>query len=109
MLNYFPIEYENSLTKSGESSFSVSICKNNKGRTNWQIVAAFAIDLKDIDISILYKIKAYFGVAKIQIIKNRGHALYLVNFIKYLSNVIIPDLDKYPLLTVNRINFLLFK
>lgn len=34
-----------------------------------QIVPAFALELKDIGISILYKIKAYFGVAKIQIIK----------------------------------------
>ena len=74
--------------------------KNNKGRTNWQIVPAFAI---------LYKIKAYFGVGKIQIIKNRGHAVYVVNFIKDLCNVIIPHFDKYPLLTVKRINFLLFK
>jgi hypothetical protein len=83
--------------------------KNNKGRTNWQIVPAFAIELKDIDISILYKIKSYFGVGKIQIIKNRGHAVYVVNFIKDLCNVIIPHFEKYPLLTVKRINFLLFK
>jgi hypothetical protein len=42
-------------------------------------------------------------------IKNKGHAVYVVNSIKDLCNVIIPNFGKYPLLTVKRINFLLFK
>jgi hypothetical protein len=87
----------------------VSISKNNKGRTDWQIVPAFVIELKDIDISLLYIIKEYFGVGKIQIIKNKGHAVYVVNSIKDICNVIIPHFDKYSLLTVKRLNFLLFK
>lgn len=93
----------------GESSFSVSISKNNKCSTGWQIVPAFAIELKDIDISLLHRIQEYFGIGKIQTIKNKGHAVYVVNSIKDLCNVIIPNFDKYPLLTIKRINYLLFK
>lgn len=39
----------------------------------------------------------------------KGHALYVVNSIKDLCNVIIPHFDKYPLLTIKRVNFILFK
>ena len=78
----------------GESSFLVSISKNNKSSTGWQIVPAFVIELKDIDIS-LYKIKEYFGVGKIQIIKKKGHVVYVVNSIKDICSVIIPHFDKY--------------
>lgn len=72
----------------------MSISKNNKSSTGWQIVPAFVIELKDIDIS-LYKIKEYFGVGKIQIIKKKGHVVYVVNSIKDICNVIIPHFDKY--------------
>jgi hypothetical protein len=41
----------------GESSFSVSLSQSNKCRTGWQIVPAFAIELKDKDISLLYRIQ----------------------------------------------------
>jgi hypothetical protein len=54
----------------GESSFSVSISKNNKCSTGWQIVPAFTIELKDIDIFLLHRIQEYFGIGKIQTIKN---------------------------------------
>ena len=93
----------------GESSFSISISKNNKYKTGWNVVPAFAIELKDIDISLLHRIKEFFGIGKIQIIKNKGHALYVVNSIKDLHDIIIPHFEKYPLLTIKRINFLLFK
>ena len=79
----------------GESSFLVSISKNNKSSTGWQIVPAFVIELKDIDISLLYKIKEYFGVGKIQIIKKKGHVVYVVNSLKDICSVIIPHFDKY--------------
>jgi hypothetical protein len=88
----------------------VSISQNNKYKTGWLIVPAFAIELKDKDISLLHRIQEYFGgVGKIQTIKNKGHAVYVVNSIKDLYNVIIPNFDKYPLLTIKRINYLLFK
>lgn len=93
----------------GESSFSVSVSQNSKYKTSWTIIPAFAIELKDIDISLLYKIKEFFGVGKVQIIKNKGHALYVVNSVKDLHNVIILHFDKYPLLTIKRANYLLFK
>lgn len=73
----------------------MSISKNNKSSTGWQIVPAFVIELKDIGISLLYKIKEYFGVGKIQIIKKKGHVVYVVNSIKDICSVIIPHFDIY--------------
>lgn len=89
----------------GESSFSVSFSENNKYKTGWGIIPAFAIELKCIDIFLLYRIPEYFGgVGKVNIIPNKGHAIYVVNSIEDLCNVIIPPCDKYPLLTVKRLN-----
>lgn len=93
----------------GESSFSVSISKNLKYKTGWSLIPAFAIELNNKDISLLYRIQEYFGVGKVQILENKGHAVYVVNSIKDLHNVIIPHFDKYSLLTIKRVNFLLFK
>nr|QIJ45931.1 hypothetical protein [Calonectria ilicicola]QIJ45956.1 hypothetical protein [Calonectria ilicicola] len=93
----------------GESSFSVSISKNSKYKTGWSVIPAYAIELKDKDITLLQEIQKYFGVGKVQSIKNKGHAVYVVNSIKDLYNVIIPHFDKYPLLTVKRESFILFK
>lgn len=41
--------------------------------------------------------------------KDKGHAVYVVNSIKDIYNIIIPHYDKYPLLTIKRVNYLLFK
>lgn len=87
----------------------MSISKNSKYKTGWVIIPAFAIELKDVDLPLLYRIQDYFGVGKVQMVKNKGHAVYVVNSIKDLYNVIIPHFEKYPLLTVKRVNFALFK
>jgi hypothetical protein len=71
---------------------------------------AFAIELKDTDLDLLYKIQAFFkGVGRIHNIKGKGHAVYVVTSISDLMEVIIPHFTKYPLLTIKRITFLLFK
>ena len=93
----------------GESSFSVSFSEKQESKSGWQIVPSFAIELKNTDIALLYRIQEYFGVGKVQVIEKKGHALFVVNSIKDLYNVIIPHFDKYPLLTIKRVNFLLFK
>jgi hypothetical protein len=55
------------------------------------VVPAFVIELKDKDISLLYRIQVYFGVGKVQTIKNKGHAVYVVNSIKDICNIVIPN------------------
>jgi len=40
-------------------------------------VPAYAVELKDKDLSLLYKIKEYFGVGKVQMVKNKGISFLL--------------------------------
>jgi hypothetical protein len=94
----------------GESSFSVAISRNKAYKTGIYFIPAYAIELKDKDLDLLYKIQAFFkGVGRIHRIKGKGHAVYVVSSIPDLMEVIIPHFTKYPLLTVKRITFLLFK
>jgi len=87
----------------------VAISQNSKYKTGWVIVPVFAIELKDKDLLLLHRIQGYFGVGKVQTIKNKGHTLYVVNSIKDLYDVIIPHFDKYPLLTIKRESYNYFK
>ena len=94
----------------GESSFSVSISWNALYKTDYVFIPAFSIELKDKDIDLLYKIQSFFkGVGKIHKIKSKDHVVYTVSSINELEEVIISHFIKYPLLTVKRITFLLFK
>lgn len=94
----------------GESSFSVSVTHNKAYKTGYVFIPSFAIELKDKDLDLLYKIQGFFqGVGKVYKIENKGHAVYAVTKISDLNNIIIPHFIKYPLLTIKRINFLLFK
>jgi hypothetical protein len=44
----------------GESTFSISILKNNKSKTGWTILPEFSIELKSQDIELLHKIQSFF-------------------------------------------------
>lgn len=58
----------------------------------------------------MLKIQAYFGVGAIYTNKsNNSSVSFTVHSTKDLMNVIIPHFDKYPLLTVKRIDFEMFK
>ena len=95
------------LAMTGAIVITIKQKDNINNKYSWDIKSI--IELKDIDISLLNIIKEYFGVGKFQIIKNKDHAVYVVNSIKDICNVIISHFDKYSLLTVKRLNFLLFK
>jgi LAGLIDADG endonuclease len=88
----------------------VSVSRDKFYKCGIKFIPYFAIELKDKDFDLLYKIQTFFqGVGKIYLIKSKGHAAYAVSSIKELEEVIIPHFIKYPLLTIKRINFLLFK
>jgi hypothetical protein len=48
-------------------------------------------------------------MGKIYMINKKGHAVFTVNFINDLNNVIISHFIKYPLLIQKKVDFLLFK
>nr|ATI20257.1 LAGLIDADG endonuclease [Juglanconis oblonga]ATI20411.1 LAGLIDADG endonuclease [Juglanconis oblonga] len=90
-----------------ESSFSILIQPNSKYSTGWRIKPVFAIGLHKKDLELLKNIQSYLGVGKIHI-HSKNSIQYRVDSIKELQ-VIINHFDNFPLVTVKRIDFLLFK
>jgi hypothetical protein len=68
----------------------------------------FQIHLGSKDLELLKKIQLFFGVGKVSIGKD-GSAIYYVNSIKELKNVVVPYFIKYPLITQKQGDFILFK
>lgn len=58
--------------------------KQNKKdcKTGWWLIPTFTIELPKKDASILYKIKAYFGVGSLNIRKSNGQLIYTVASVK---------------------------
>lgn len=93
----------------GESTFIVSLTKDNEYKTGWRVGLAFAIGLHEKDVMLLEHIKSKLKVGSIRFSKSNKCAFYSVQSVKDISNVIIPHFDKYPLLTQKRADFELFK
>ena len=96
-----------------EASFHVSIIKNKKYRSGFQVMAIYTIQLHIKDIELLNKLKSYFGIGSVTIKKDKEgnplSAVFSVQSLKDLSNVIVPHFDKYPLLSKKRADYFLFK
>jgi len=90
-----------------ESCFGFRVRKNLKLKVGWEVIPYFFINLHVKDLSILLEIKEFFGVGSIS--SNKELALYQVNSLKDLVNVIIPHFELYPLLTKKKADFWLFK
>jgi ubiquinol-cytochrome c reductase cytochrome b subunit len=68
------------------------------------------------DIQLLYKIKSTLGVGNIRTIIRKGNNNNTINLVRYnirnkkhLKEIIIPILDKYPMLTNKQYDFLRFR
>jgi hypothetical protein len=94
-----------------EGSFIISIVKDPKTRTGWNIQIRFKIALHKKDLHVLEKIKTYFGeVGRIDKTgKNRDSISYVISSRKLITDVILPHFDKYSLVTQKRADYELFK
>ena len=94
-----------------EGSFIISIIKDPKTRTGWNIQLRFKIALHQKDLSVLEQIKAYFGgVGKIDKTgKDRDSLSYVISSRKLITEVVLPHFDKYPLITNKKADYELFK
>ena len=96
-----------------ESSFHVSIIKSQLYKLGFKVIAVYTIQLHIKDIELLNKLKSFFGTGSITIKKDKQgnplSAVFSVQSLKDLSNVIVPHFDKYPLLSKKRADYLLFK
>lgn len=93
-----------------ESSFSVSIYKNNKLKTGYRVQSCFEIALNKKDAFILNQLQEFFGgIGTLRSDKKANAVRYSVDSLKELRTVIIPHFKKYPLITQKQADFMLFE
>lgn len=91
----------------GEGCFSISIYKQGKNLTGWQVKPIFSISLHNKDIHLLEAIQRTLKIGKIY--KHGVDSMqYRVSSLKNLQ-IITDHFDKYPLITQKRADYLLFK
>ena len=91
----------------GEGCFTISIFKDSRRSTGWQVKPIFSISLHKKDISLLEAIQRTFNVGKIY--KHGVDSMqYRVSSLGDL-HVVIEHFDKYPLITQKQADYLLFK
>ena len=77
----------------GEGSFMVSILKNPKVRSGWQIQSVFQIALHKKDIKLLKLIQAYFGgIGKIAKHGKYSYS-YKVRYLEEILDKLLPHFD----------------
>lgn len=93
-----------------ESSFSIRVGKDLSRKHNIRVSPVFSIELHNRDIFLLNIIKNFFGLGTIitRIRRGKPTAIYSVQSLKDLNEVIIPHFKLYPLLTQKRADFILF-
>jgi len=74
----------------GESSFTLSIYKDNERKIGWGVIARFSIELHSRDLELLKQIKDYFGCGVIYLAHNNQAAIFSVSSIKDVTTSIIP-------------------
>lgn len=91
----------------GEGCFSLSIFKEARNLTGWQVKPIFSISLHNKDIKLLEAIQRTLKTGKIY--KHGVDSMqYRVSSLKNLK-IITDHFDSYPLITQKRADYLLFK
>lgn len=88
----------------GDGTFNIYINKTNK-----KIIFTFKISLLEQNRQLLYKLKKYLNVGKLDYSKNNNQLNFKITDKESLLNKIIPIFDNYPLLTSKQFNYLKFK
>jgi len=91
-----------------EGCLSISIVIHPDLKTGWRVKATFLIGLHKKDRMILELILKFFGVGGIKQ-QGKDSVQYRVTSVKDLMEVIIPHLEKFPLITQKSADFILFK
>ena len=93
-----------------EGSFVVTILKNPRYKTGWNVQARFQIKLHEKDRALLLLIQNYFdNVGYISKINDRSTVEFRVSDITSLNNIIIPHFENYTLITNKYKDFIIFK
>lgn len=93
-----------------EGSFNISISKDENRTTGFRVVCEIHITQKAHSAKILYAIKDYFGCGVVKVDnKNTDGLKYQLSSFIDINRVLIPFLEKHPLLTSKYLNYLSFK
>lgn len=93
-----------------ECSFVVTILKNPRYKTGWNVQARVQLKMHEIDRALIEKIQEFFGGIGYISKPNKNLAVeFRVSTLHEIANVIIPHFDKYSLLTKKQADYILFK
>lgn len=93
-----------------ESSFVVTILKNPRYKTGWNVQARVQIKMHERDRDLMTQIQNFFGgIGYISNPNKNTTVEFRVSTINDIVNVIIPHFDNYPLLTKKYSDYVLFK
>jgi hypothetical protein len=91
-----------------EGCFKVSITRDTRNRSGFNVQAFFQIILHRRDIELLRRFQIFFG--GIGTVSARGDkSTYMVSSLKFFLKVLIPHLDSYPLITNKLKDYLTWK
>ena len=93
-----------------EASFIIFINKLDEYKLGWCVAPQLSINLHLRDKAVLTRIQSFFGVGAIRtrIRAGKSTAIYSVQSLKDLTNIIIPHFKQYALLTQKRTDFEFF-
>lgn len=93
-----------------ESSFVVTILKNPKYKTGWNVQARVQLKMHEKDRALIQSIQDFFGgIGYISKPNNRSTVEFRVSTLKDINNIIIPHFDNYPLITKKLSDYIFFK
>nr|YP_010121864.1 NADH dehydrogenase subunit 4L [Monilinia fructicola]QRF72240.1 NADH dehydrogenase subunit 4L [Monilinia fructicola]QYB19431.1 NADH dehydrogenase subunit 4L [Monilinia fructicola]QYB19492.1 NADH dehydrogenase subunit 4L [Monilinia fructicola]QYB19554.1 NADH dehydrogenase subunit 4L [Monilinia fructicola]QYB19616.1 NADH dehydrogenase subunit 4L [Monilinia fructicola] len=93
-----------------ESSFVVTVLKNPRYKTGWNVQARVQIKMQEKDRVLIQSIQEFFGaIGYVSKLNNSSAVEFRVSTLKDLVDVILPHFDNYPLITKKHSDYLLFK
>jgi hypothetical protein len=86
------------------------VAKDTTRKFSFRVIPVFTIELHEKDLFTLKRIQSFFCVGTIitRIRDGKSTAIYSVQSIKNLTEIIIPHFKQYALLTQKRADFELF-
>ena len=119
--NYFTVCSSNCINNSidpwfitglfdAESSFVVTILKNPRYKTGWNVQARAQIKMHERDRDLILKIQEFFGGIGYVSNPNKNTTVeFRISTINDIVKVIIPHFDSFPLLTKKYSDYILFR
>jgi len=93
----------------GEGSFCVSLTKNSKYRTGWEVRPSFSVSQNKTRSQVLRLLNVFFGCGSIRPNISDNTLKYEVRSLEDLVDRIIPHFEEYPVLSGKWKDFMAFR